>query len=72
MSHEDLFTDAPCVQPLGRDDVVKGPNGDGELTGCFLAVIQETGFHGKIRSESLFMSAKGQKVFEKYQSLCKF
>jgi hypothetical protein len=36
---KNLFADAPGVQQLPGYQVVKGPDGNGELVGGFLAVV---------------------------------
>lgn len=43
--HQNLAAYSPCVQPLGRNDVVKGPDGDAQHPGSGFSVIQEPGFH---------------------------
>jgi len=39
VGNEHLLTDAPRLQLAARYQVVKGPNGNGELAGSFLAVV---------------------------------
>lgn len=45
MRNEDLFPNAPGVQPLGRYQVVQGTDTDTQHPGSGFAVIQEPGFH---------------------------
>ncbi len=45
MGNEHLLTNAARLQLPARYQVVKGPHRNGELAGCFLAVVQESSFH---------------------------
>lgn len=48
MGNEYLFTDAPRLQLPARNQIVKGPDRDGELSCGLFPVIQEPGFRHRV------------------------